>query len=130
MTTIGGRTKKLIRQRGKWIFESGGQKPEGRQTNEYIMKKEWEDYEKRKKKKEEREEKYIMEALHLLIYRHKRLSIINNIKKNNKGKIHANKVYRALKGYLDVLDMDLIFISFIKSMSNTSKYMQIKYIEH
>ena len=111
MTTIGGRTKKLIRQRGKWIFEAGGEKPENRHTNEYIIKKEWEDYEKRKKKKEELEEKYIMEALHILIYRWKRTLIIDNIKniKNiNQRKIHANKVYTALKEYLTLLDMELI----------------------
>ena len=111
MTTIGGRTKKLIRQRGKWIFESGGQKPESRQTNEYIIKKEWEDYEKRKKNKEELEEKYIMDALNLLLYRWKRRWMIDNIKniKNiNQRKKHANKVYTALKGYLELLEMDLI----------------------
>jgi len=111
MTTIGARTKKLIRQQGKWIFESGGEKPEGRKTNEYIIKKEWEDYEKRKKKREELEEKYVMEALNLLLYRWKRKWIIDNIKNiknNNKRKIHANKVYTALKGYLDLLEMDLI----------------------
>ena len=111
MTTIGGRTKKLIRQRGKWIFEAGGEKPENRHTNEYIIKKEWEDYEKRKKKKEELEEKYIMKALNLLLYRWKRRWIIDNIKNiknNNQRKIHANKVYTGLKGYLDLLEMDLI----------------------
>ena len=36
MTTIGGRTKKLIKRQGKWIFESGGEKPESRENNEYI----------------------------------------------------------------------------------------------
>ena len=111
MTTIGGRTKKLIRQQGKWIFESGGEKPESRETNEYIIKKEWEDYKKRKKKKEKLEENYIMEALNLLLYRWKRRWIIDNIKNiknNNQRKIHANKVYTALKGYLELLEMDLI----------------------
>ena len=33
---------------------------------------------------------------------------IKNIKNNNERKIHANKVYTALKGYLDLLEMDLI----------------------
>ena len=77
----------------------------------YIIKKQVEDYEKRKKKKEKLEEKYIMEALNLLLYRWKRRWIIDNIKniKNiNQRKIRANKVYTALKGYLELLEMELI----------------------
>ena len=33
---------------------------------------------------------------------------IKNIKNKDKRKKHANKVYAALKGYLELLEMDLI----------------------